>query len=147
MQAHTLVYRPPMADVDAMGVVYYARYLDIFELGRAELMREAGGPYARLRAEGLELPVTEAALRYRRPARYDDPVVVQTTVAWLRKASMRFDYKLLLEDSPGAPAELVLGHTIHGCVDRSGKVRPLPAWVGQVLAPYLPPAAPAAPAA
>jgi len=29
-------------------------------------------------------PVTEAGLRYRRPARYDDPVVVQTSVVWLR---------------------------------------------------------------
>lgn len=139
---HTCVYRTIMADVDAMGVVYYANYLKLFELGRAELMREAGGPYVRLREEGLELPVTEAALRYRRPARYDDLVVVETSVAWLRKVSMRFDYRLLLQEAPGLETELVLGHTVHGCVDRQGKVRPLPAWVAQVLAPHLPPASP-----
>ncbi len=135
---HQTILRPLMADVDAMGVVYYGKYLDFFEVGRAELMREAGGPYVRLRAEGLELPVTEAALRYRRPARYDEPVVVQTTVAWLRKASMRFDYKLLRGEGPDRGQELVSGHTVHGCVDQAGRVRPLPAWVGQVLALYLP---------
>lgn len=141
---HRASYRTLMADVDAMGVVYYSNYLKLFELGRAELMRAAGGPYTRLREQGLELPVTEAALRYRRPARYDDLVVVETSVPWLRKASMRFDYRLLLVDGAGLETELVLGHTVHGCVDRQGKVRPLPAWVGQVLAPHLPPAAPAA---
>lgn len=135
---HQITCRPLMADVDAMGVVYYGKYLGFFELGRAELMREAGGPYARLRAEGLELPVTEAYLRYRRPARYYEPVLVQTSVAWLRKASMRFDYELLRREGPEAGQELVSGHIMHGCVDQTGRVRPLPAWVGQVLAPYLP---------
>jgi acyl-CoA thioesterase FadM len=55
---------------------------------------------------------------------------------------MRFDYRLLIDEGPAGETELVLGHTVHGCVDRQGKVRPLPAWVGQVLAPHLPPADP-----
>lgn len=127
---HRTKLRPLFADVDPMNVVYYGNYLSFFEKGRAELMRSTGRPYAELAAQGLHLPVTEAHLRYARPARYDDPLVVETRLTWIKKASLRFDYRILLqEDGEGTEKELVSGYTVHGCVNLEGKVTPLPAWV------------------
>lgn len=120
---HRIEIRPLMADVDAMGIVYYGRYLAFCEAGRAQLMRDQGMPYSLMMAQGLNLPVTECNIRYRRPARYDQALVVQTSVAWVKKASLRFDYSLLDLESG---AELVAAHTVHGCVSDDGKVRPLP---------------------
>ena len=126
---HRTKIRPLFADADPMNVVYYGKYLTFFERGRAELMRSTGRPYAELAAQGLHLPVTEAHLRYIRPARYDDPLVVETRLAWVKKASLRFDYRILLQDDGGTEKELVNGYTVHGCVNLEGRVSPLPAWV------------------
>lgn len=136
---HRTALRPLMADVDAMNVVYYGRYLRFFELGRAELMRAAGRAYAELEAEGMHLPVTEAGLRYRRPARYDDPLVVETSLSWLKRASMRFDYRILRSNGNGAEEELVTGFTCHGCVTHQGRVTPLPTWLHDILEPLIKP--------
>src|SRR5678815_438277 len=63
-------------DTDQMGVVNNVHYLRWFEVGRAEWIRAIGRSYRDLEAEGLMLPVVEAHVRYRAPARYDDVVVI-----------------------------------------------------------------------
>lgn len=122
---HRTEVRPLMADVDAMGIVYYGRYLAFCETGRAEFMRAAGMPYSQLMTQGLNLPVTECNIRYRRSARYDDPLVVQTSLAWVKKVSLRFDYSMLSLVN-GNEIEMVSAYTVHGCVTDDGKVTPLP---------------------
>ncbi|MFH1035528.1 MAG: thioesterase family protein [Pseudomonadota bacterium] len=134
---HRVEVRPLFADVDAMNVVYYGQYLRFFELGRAELMRSSGRAYAEMAAQGLHLPVTEAHVRYKRPALYDDLVVIETWLAWLKRASMRFEYRLLRAAPDGSPQELASGYTVHGCVTLQGKIAPLPPWVGSCLAPHV----------
>jgi acyl-CoA thioester hydrolase len=136
---HRLELRPLFGDVDVMNIVYYGNYLKFFEQGRAELMRDAGRPYAELADNGLHLPVTEAYLRYRKGARYDELIEVQTTVAWIKKASLRFDYKIVSNSNPSGGIELVTGYTTHACVDLDGKVKPLPAWVVEGLRQHLEP--------
>lgn len=133
---HRYSLRPLFGDVDAMNVVYYGNYLRFFERGRAELMRASGGTYRELAEDGLHLPVTEAHLRYRSSALYDDLLIVETRVAWVKKASLRFDYSILRKTN-GTEQELVTGFTSHACVDKRGRIRPLPQWVGQALAQHL----------
>ncbi len=60
-----------------MGVVYHTHYLDHFEAARTEALRALGVAYRDLEDEGVFLPVVEATLRYRRPARYDDELAVE----------------------------------------------------------------------
>lgn len=134
---HRVETRPLFADVDAMNVVYYGQYLRFFELGRAELMRASGRAYREMANQGLHLPVTEAQVRYRRPIFYDDLVVVETRLAWLKKASLRFDYRLLRAEDGGGELELASGYTQHGCVNLEGRITPLPPWVAQCLVPHL----------
>ncbi|WP_197282229.1 acyl-CoA thioesterase [Dethiosulfatarculus sandiegensis] len=130
-------FRPLFGDTDAMNVVYYGNYLRYFERGRAELMRAGGGAYADLAAQGLHLPVTEAHVRYQSPARYDDPLVVSTKVAWVKRASLRFDYLITRKTSAAGEETLVSGYTVHGCVSTEGKISPLPNWLVDVARAYV----------
>jgi len=62
-----------------MGVVYHSHYLDYFEAARTEALRELGLPYAELEQAGIRMPVIDLAVQYRRPAHYDDILIVRTT--------------------------------------------------------------------
>lgn len=134
--SHRVEVRPLFGDVDAMNVVYYGNYLRFFELGRAELMRAGGGTYASMEAQGLHLPVSKAEISYLRPAYYDELLVVETGVAWMKKASLQFDYKIL---RPNGEAEdlIARGFTSHGCVDDKGKIVRLPQWVTEIARVHL----------
>jgi acyl-CoA thioester hydrolase len=110
-------------DTDQMGVVYYANYLRYFEAARNEFIRAKGLRYRDFEAVwGLLLPVIEAHVGYRQPARYDDLLDVEIALAEARRATARFDYRILRDG-----AVLATGHTVHACMDRSGKPRRLPA--------------------
>jgi acyl-CoA thioester hydrolase len=109
-------------DTDQMGVVYYANYLRFFEAARNEFIRAKGLRYRDFEAEfSLRLPVVEAHVGYRLPARYDDLVVVEISLAEVRRASARFDYRIVRGEDL-----LVTGYTTHACVDLDGKVRRMP---------------------
>jgi acyl-CoA thioester hydrolase len=109
-------------DTDQMGVVYYANYLRFFEAGRNEFIRAKGLRYRDFE-EGyaLRLPVTEASVRYHLPARYDDLLRLETSLAELRRASAAFAYRLVRDGQL-----LATGRTVHACIDLDGKVRRLP---------------------
>jgi acyl-CoA thioester hydrolase len=105
-----------------MGVVYYANYLRYFEAGRNEYIRAKGLRYRDFEERfGLRLPVAEAGVSYKQPARYDDLVDVEITITEVRRASARFEYRVLREGTL-----LATGHTVHACVDLEGKLRRLP---------------------
>jgi acyl-CoA thioester hydrolase len=109
-------------DTDQMGVVYYANYLRYFEAGRNEFIRAKGLRYRDFEASyGLLLPVAEAGVTYRSPARYDDLVVVETSLVEARRASARFAYRLRRGDEV-----LATGFTVHACIDLGGKLQRLP---------------------
>jgi acyl-CoA thioester hydrolase len=111
-------------DTDQMGVVYYANYLRYFEAGRNEFIRAHGLRYRDFEGQfGMVLPVAEATVRYRNPARYDDLVWVETSLAELGGASVRFGYRLVRDDG----ALLATGSTLHACLDNDGRVKRLPA--------------------
>jgi acyl-CoA thioester hydrolase len=109
-------------DTDQMGVVYYGNYLRYFEAGRNEFIRAKGLRYRDFEAQhGLVLPVVEAQVSYRMPARYDDLLSVEISLVEARRASARFGYRILRDGEL-----LVTGYTVHACVDREGKVQRLP---------------------
>ena len=78
-------------DTDAAGVVYYANYLAYMERARNACLRQAGFPLAMVRDDlNVVFVVTEARLRYRRPARLDDVVDITLEVETARGASVTF---------------------------------------------------------
>jgi len=125
-------------DTDQMGVVYYANYLRYFEAARNEFIRAKGLRYRDFEeAFSLMLPVAEASVRYKAPARYDDLITVEASITEARRASARFEYRILREDG----RLLATGHTVHACVDLAGRVQRLPQALldrlcdGEALAP------------
>lgn len=105
-------YRVPYADTDMMGVVYYANYLEYFERCRNELMRALGLAYADMENGGLMLPVVEARVSYRAPARYDDVLEI---AGWVEEArGVRAKVRCVVMRGGEVLAD---GYTVHACID------------------------------
>lgn len=91
----TIRRRVDYSETDQMGVVYHARYLVWLDVARTELLRTTGISYRELETLGLRLAVSDLSMRYRRPARYDDPIRVR---CWIRdRASRRIVFGYLVE--------------------------------------------------
>jgi acyl-CoA thioester hydrolase len=121
--------RVRVADTDLMGVVYNGNFLVWFEIGRTELLRDLGLTYAEVEARGYSLPVTEARFRARKPAHYDDKVVVETRLGSLRTREVRFLYRIHRGEDL-----LVEGETTHVPVcHRNGAAVSIPGWMATVL--------------
>ena len=64
-------------DTDAGGVVYYANYLKFLERARTEWLRARGHAQTALAVDpGVLFAVAEVNIRYHRPARLDDLLVI-----------------------------------------------------------------------
>ena len=124
--AHRLRVR--FCETDAMGVVHHASYLAYLEETRVEYLRAIGRPYDRLRAEGVEFPVVEVALRYRRPLRFDDVVDVAVMVGAAGAATFQMNYLVSCGGETSAA-----GVTVHGVVDGRGRPTRLPAWLRELV--------------
>lgn len=85
---HHFALRVYFEDTDTAGIVYYANYLKFMERARSDMLRAAGiDQRAVLEAgEGVYV-VAEARLKYHRPARLDDELVVLSEVEAVRAAS------------------------------------------------------------
>ncbi len=121
-KVHRLECRVLYGDTDSGGVVYYGNYLRYFEAGRTEILRAHGLSYRQLEDEGYILPVVECHTRYKASARYDDLLVVETSVAEVKRMSCRFNHRISRSDGQF----LVRGFTLHACVNRAGRLTPFP---------------------
>jgi acyl-CoA thioester hydrolase len=99
------------AETDQMGVVYHANYLVWMEMGRVELCRSAGLRYRDMEEnDGILLAVAEASCRYLFPARYDEEVVVRTSITRASPRLVRFGYEMASGESTRKVAS---GSTTH----------------------------------
>ncbi|HUF27569.1 MAG TPA: thioesterase family protein [Gemmatimonadaceae bacterium] len=130
MRRATSDLRVRYAETDQMGVVYHANYLVWCEIGRTDFIRELGITYAAMERDGIMLAVADASLRFHAPARYDDPIRVETTIADVRSRAVTFDYVIL---NAGSGARLATARTTLVSLDRAGKLVPLPSPVRELL--------------
>lgn len=120
--------RVRFCETDAMGVVHHASYLAYLEETRVEYLRALGRPYDRLRTEGVEFPVVEAAVQYRRPLRFDDVVDIGVMVASAGAATFQMSY---LVGSGGVTS--AAGVTVHGVVNGQGRPTRVPTWLRDLV--------------
>ena len=108
-------------DTDAGGIVFYANYLKFFERARTEWLRSLGLEQQRLREQnGGMFVVTEARVRYLRPARLDDALLVTAQLQQAGRASLTIGQQALLNHEQGShavPALLSEGTIRIGWVD------------------------------
>lgn len=107
-----------------MGVAYHTHYLDWFEAARTEMVRSWGISYKQLEASGIAMPVVEAAVRYHRPAYYDDLLEIQVRTPDPPGVRIRFEYTVYRLEEPSTA--LATGYVVLCFVDRS-RDRPIPA--------------------
>ena len=119
-----LPHRISYGETDTMGYVYYAEYLHFFERARSAYIRQCGMSYADIEKQGILLPVREVSCRYRRPAHYDELILIGIGISEWGRASLRFVYEILNADKE----VLATGSTQHATTNRAGKPIPLPQW-------------------
>ena len=85
-------------DTDAGGIVFYANYLKFFERARTEWLRSLGVGQHNLREQtGGMFVVTDAQLRYLRPAKLDDELIVTASLLDKGRASLTITQQALLK--------------------------------------------------
>jgi acyl-CoA thioester hydrolase len=117
-QSVPIHFRVRYAETDAMGIVHHSRYFPWFEMGRTEYMRAHGFTYRELEALGVQLAVIEAQCRYRAPARYDDPIRLDTWLGEFSRVRVQFHYAAYHETEGRL---LVEASTTHAFIDPAGR--------------------------
>ncbi len=83
-------------DTDAYGIVYYANYLKFMERARSDMLRAVGvDQWSELEASGSAYAVVEVSIRYRRPARLGDDLLVVSTVEQVLASSVHIQQRVM----------------------------------------------------
>ncbi len=119
---HTLPIRVYYEDTDLAGLVYYANYLKFIERARSEMVREMGIDQVEMKAEGFVFAVRRVEADYIAPARYDDQLVVETTMEQPSGVRVVFQQNVKRDDVTLFSAVVTVV-----CLSSSGAVARLPA--------------------
>ncbi len=131
-RVHSTTCRVTYRMSDQMGVVYYGHYMEFFEIGRTELLRQAGFSYHLMEREGYLLPVTHASADYLASARYDDLLEIRTHIERLDRLRIHFYYEISRQ---GESLLLCRGVTRHIVAGPDGRPRRLsPDWLERLAA-------------
>ncbi|GMU21034.1 MAG: hypothetical protein AMXMBFR13_11290 [Phycisphaerae bacterium] len=109
------------AECDPMGYLHHSKYFEYFELGRTELLRASGFRYRDLEERGVFFVVAKLQCRFRRPARYDDLLLLETRIQRQTWARIDHEYKLFRDGLLLCEAQTTLA-----CIDRNGLVIQIP---------------------
>jgi acyl-CoA thioester hydrolase len=116
-----LSLRVRYAESDPMGYLHHSKYFEYFEMGRTELLRQAGFRYRDLEERGVLFVVAKVECRFLAPARYDDELVLTTRIDRMTRARIDHSYTLRRENAVLCEAKTTLA-----CVNREGRLIPIP---------------------
>jgi acyl-CoA thioester hydrolase len=115
-------------ETDLMGIVHHANYLAYLEAGRVDWLHRRGVSYDSWAKRGIHLPVVEARLRYRKAARFDEVLVVETTCMEVTRITVRFGYRVMRGTDL-----LCEGETLLACVGHELTPRRIPPDVVEIF--------------
>ena len=133
-QSYVHHHRVTYAECTVGNHVYYARYLDVLEAARGEFFRFLGQPLLMWQERDTIFPVIECHFRYKAPARYDDVLNIEVTVASLDRVRLSFNYVVCERESG---RELVRAMTSHVCTSTQEKPKRIPDDLAACLKPFL----------
>jgi acyl-CoA thioester hydrolase len=112
---HETTIRVRYAETDQMGIVYYANYLVWMEVARVDYCRSIGFHYKDMELDdGVLLAVAESHCRYVSPARFDEEVLIATTIPDVNRRFVSFDYAMTC-----AGRKIATGQTRHIFLSRA----------------------------
>lgn len=125
-------------DTDAGGIVYHASWLRFMERVRTDWLRSLGARHAELaQRDGVQFVVAGLSIRYLRPARLDDLLVVDLEVLEARRASLRLAQRAWAagEDGRTPAGPPLVDAEVHVAAMRreGGRPAPLPTWLLNLL--------------
>ena len=106
-----------------MGIVYYSRYFEFFELARTELLKSIGFAVKDIEKNDLFLPVVSASCEYIKSASFEDTLIIESQIIKTPSARLQIDYNIISENSQSVIAK---GKTVHGYINRKGKTQKPP---------------------
>ncbi len=119
---HVFPIRVYYEDTDAAGIVYYANYLKFAERARTEMLRELGIESGKLMAaDGLAFAVRRCSIDFKKPAKLDDNLSVETRIKKISGASLVADQRVKLDQAELVKMELKLA-----CISMDGRPTRLP---------------------
>lgn len=121
MRSHDISIRVRYCECDPMNVAHHSAYAVWFEMGRTELLRSDQVSYAELEQAGVSLAVVELSIRFRKPARYDDLLRLETRLTEASHVKIKHEYTLWRDHE-----RLAVGATTLACLDSSGRAVALP---------------------
>jgi acyl-CoA thioester hydrolase len=124
------------ADTDQMHFVYNGKYLEYFEIGRTEMLREIGLAYSVIEKQGYQLPVLEANVKFISPAFYDDILIIESFMNVYPLFKIHIDYRINRKENNALVAE---GYTEHVFIKEDSKkpIRP-PLFFVEIVQPFYP---------
>ncbi|MGK7651759.1 tol-pal system-associated acyl-CoA thioesterase [Roseovarius sp. B08] len=127
--AHAFPIRVYYEDTDMAGIVYYANYLKYIERARSDWVRGLGiDQNAMRREDGVVFAVRRVEADYHHPAKFDDELVVNTTVVTVTGARLVMEQKVLRGDELVFSAQVTIV-----CINDTGQPARLPANIRLML--------------
>jgi acyl-CoA thioester hydrolase len=94
MKSHNSYVKVRYAETDQMGVVYHGNYAQYLEIARIDWLSALGISYRKMEEEGVMLPVYELNLRFKKSAKFDDRLKIETTLKEKPGVRIVFTYKI-----------------------------------------------------
>jgi len=110
MKEHETKLSVRFHEVDSFDVVWHGHYIGYFETGRLDLCNRFSLSPEAMKQLGYFAPVVDMKCRIRASARYDDSLIIQTSVKPSDKAMLVFTYTIVREQDRQVIAE---GETAH----------------------------------
>ena len=98
MKTNKTTIRVRYGETDQMGVVYHANYVNFFEIGRTEWLRSLGTTYKSLETSGVFLPVIGIEIDYKKSAKYDDVLIIESSLIEKPNVRIQFSHKIYNQD-------------------------------------------------
>ncbi|MFG3117763.1 acyl-CoA thioesterase [Streptomyces sp. NPDC048197] len=121
------------SECDQQNVVFNGHYLFYYDVAVTELWREAAGGYAAMLAEGADLVVAEARIRYRQGARFDEVLDIEMPLTHLGTTSMIVSPRFKVGERLIADGEV--RHVFTDAV--AGGKKEMPGVIRKAFQPYL----------
>jgi 4-hydroxybenzoyl-CoA thioesterase len=105
MLTNTRTTRIEWGDCDPAGIIFYARYFDIFDVSTTMLIERALGmsKFAYLQAyDFLGHPLVETRARFLLPTRFGDEVAVESAVTACGRSSFKLEHRVIKDGALAA---------------------------------------------
>lgn len=122
MLVHTFPVRVYYEDTDMAGIVYHANYLRYIERARSDWVRQLGNDQNAMRDGGIVWVVRRIEADYLATAKFEDDLIVETSIARLTPARLVMDQLVRRADTGIFRATVTAA-----CIDSTGKPVRLPA--------------------